>query len=204
MEVVVKTDVSASNEPLLKALGSGDKYINQFLKYPTTGGATDELALIAEMCTAARELCEKELNKSLAEKTLTIYYSVDDAKRDEYNMELPYGPHGTIASVKVTYRDGTADTTLTEGTDYYVSGNQYKTIHLPGVSGTAGSGEINGYEIEIACGYGVSGLETIPEALRMIMAKQVVQWYAKRDEYNPILSRESKFALQQFTSKLWI
>lgn len=203
MEVTVKTDVTAGNEPLLKALGTGDKYINQFLKYPTTGGATDELAILAEMCTAARELCEKELNLALAEKTITVFYSLDDAKRDKYSMALPYGPHSTL-SIKVTYRDATADLPLVENTDYYVSGNQYKTVHLPSISGTAGTGEINGYKIEVLCGFGTSGLETIPEALRMIMAKQVVQWYAKRDEYTGTLSRESRLALQQFTNKSWI
>jgi hypothetical protein len=53
-------------------------------------------------------------------------------------------------------------------------------------------------------GFGAASCETIPEILKQIMAKQVVQWYAKRDDYNTVLSRETRNALQQFTKKLWI
>jgi uncharacterized phiE125 gp8 family phage protein len=203
MEVTVKTDVTT--EPLLVVLTEGgEKYINQFLSYPTTGGSTAELAIIGKMCAAARELCEKELNKSLASKTITVFYPYAELKEMKFIAQLPYGPHASISSVKVDYADGSDDLLLVENTDYYVSGNQYKTINLPEISGTVGSGQVSGYTIEIVAGYGASGCETIPESLKMAMAKQVCQWYAKRDEYNQTLSSETRNTLQKFSNNIWI
>jgi uncharacterized phiE125 gp8 family phage protein len=203
MEVVVTTDVSASDEPLLAVVvGSGEKYINQFLSYPTTGGNSNELALIGKLCMSARELCEHELNKSLAPKTITVFYSPEDAKRDRYNIKLPYGPHKTITA-SITYSDGTEALSLVENTDFYLSGNQYKTIHLPEINSSEGMNQISGYKIVIICGYNTSGLETIPESIKRIMADQVCQWYAKRDG-GVTLSQETRKALQPFTDKLWI
>jgi uncharacterized phiE125 gp8 family phage protein len=203
MEVTVTTDVTEANEPLLKVLRSGgEKWINKYITYPSDGDA-DNLALINEMCIAARELSEKELNRALAEKTLTVFWELDEVKRQDFRVSIPYGPISAIDSVYIVYADGTADLELTANSDYYLFGNQYKDIWMAEVTGTAGTGEIAGYKVSYVCGYDSSGCEAIPKALKVIMASQVWQWYDKRAD-NLVLSAGTKKALQQFTRKSWI
>jgi uncharacterized phiE125 gp8 family phage protein len=204
METVVKTAVTEANEPLLALVReSGAKYINQFITYPTSGGNSDELAMINKMCISVRELCQKELNISLAQQTLVTSWYLEEVKRKKFLLDIPYGPISSITSFVISYSDGSTDTTLTSGTDYYLEGNQYKRANVPKIL-SVGSGAVSCYKVEYVAGFGAAGCETIPEILKQIMAKQVVQWYAKRDDYTSVLSRETRNALQQFTKKLWI
>jgi len=203
MEVVVTTDVEADKEPLLIALNS-EKWINQYIHYPTSGGDTDEIVLINEMAIAARELSEKELNLALAEKTLTVFWELDEVKRVNFRVTLPYCPLKSITTVSIVYSDGTADHELEENTDYYTYGNQYKDLWMAEVIGTAGTGEIAGYKVKYVCGFGATGCEKIPKALKLIMAKQMALWYTKRVDYIPVLDKEIKEALYAFTRKTWI
>ena len=203
MEVNITTDVTAANEPLLIALSS-EKWINQFLQYPTTGGDTEELAMINEMAKAARELCEKETNLSFAEKTITVFWELDELKRKDYKMPLPYGPISSISNVYIVYADGTDDYELEANTDYYLFGEQHKDIWMAEVIGTAGTGEIAGHKVVYTAGFGADTCEALPKALKVIMARQVAMWYSKRQEYIPVLDAEIKKALNLFTRKTWI
>ena len=206
METVVKTDVTAGNEPLLQELTEGgEKYIYRHLKYKESEGNDDENALIAELSTTARELSEKELNKSLAEKTLQTFWTYDEAKRLKYKFELPFGPISTVTSVKVLYGDNSDPTTLTAYSDYYIHGNQYKTIKSASVSGTVSSSVVSGYLIEYVAGYGAANCETIPEALKALLARQAAQWFSERAEENAlVLSHEIRKGLMQFSRKSWL
>ena len=204
MEVVVTTDVTEANEPLLKEIRSGgETWINQYIKYPTDGANADEIALIKDMCIAARELAEKELNRALASKTLTVYWELDEAKRQDFKVALPYGPISSISSVHVVYADDTADLALTENDDYYIYGNQYQDVWLAEIYGTAGTGEVAGYKISYVCGYDSTDCEGLPKAIKVIMASQMRKWYSKRDGIY-VLDIETKKALQQFSRKSWI
>lgn len=203
MEVVVTTDVTAANEPILKALSS-DKWINRYISYPTSGGNADELAMITDMAIAARELCEKELDRALASKTLTVFWELDEVRRLNFRVTLPFGPISSITSVYITYADGGDDLELDVNDDYYIYGNQYKDVWMAEVIGTAGTGEIAGYKVTYVCGFDAKECEALPKALKVIMARQVAMWYAKRADYVPILDEEIIKALDQFSRKTWI
>jgi len=205
MEVTVVTPVSAANEPLLKVIrASGDLVINVYLEYPTTGGNADRLQQIKDMAVSARELFEKQINRSLASQVKRVFWTLDEVKRNNYRMSLPECPLSSITSVYVTYSDSDDVELDADNNDYYLVGDQYPDIQMSQVTGTAGTGYVSGYEVTYTCGYDATNCEAIPEALVTLMCKQVAQWYAKRDEYVPVLSSEIKKALAAYTRNTWI
>lgn len=206
MEINVTTDVTLENEPLLTDLvDSGEGYIFRFIKYPVTGGNTSEVALIKNLCVTVRVLSEKLIEKTLSEKTLSVFWPAKEVARKEYRVALPEGPISSITSLHVLYADGSTATELTEGTDFYVYGDQYKSIQVPKIVGIGDTSAINGYRAVYVAGYGASGCDDMPGALKAIMARQVVEWFSNRGEENAdVLSSETRKALKAFTRNAWL
>ena len=118
MEIKVTSDIST--EPVLLAAAKNHMKASY-------GTDTTEDALINSMITAARELIEKEADITMAQKTLEIFFHGDEIRGKR--VKLPAGPHGTITSV-ARIDDNGDSTTLTENTDYYEHGNQFKELRF--------------------------------------------------------------------------
>lgn len=110
--------------------------------------------LIDRLIGSATTRLERYTGCSFQQKTLVAtFMSVAD------NVEIPYGPVQTITHVKAIDENGTK-TTLTEGSDYVIYGNNFKTINF----------FESGQSIEIEY---VAGYSTLPSDLSLAVMKQV-------------------------------
>lgn len=105
MEIQIVTDVATEPNSLL--------VVKDFLRIDQD--YTMEDATVTMLNKAARELLERHLNLSLGVKTVDIL-----TRRNR--LELPYGPHISIESVK------DADGNVISPNDYTESGLQFKTL----------------------------------------------------------------------------
>lgn len=96
-------------------------------------------------------------------------------ERAGWDLELPYGPHGTISSVVSIDEDGT-ETTLTVNSDYYVQGMTTKRIRL--LSGIAGGSFIR---VTYESGYAAN---ECPYAIRAAILQELSLQYKNRQDSN--------------------
>lgn len=181
MEVKIIEDVSVEPVTLeeLKAFCQVDQ------DYAVTDGR-----LIMFM-KAAREVLEKELNLSLATKTLQWQWNGSEC-------EIPYGPIQSITSLSSV---SDPDTPIT---DYTVTGLDFKRI---------GGNYFNDCYIIYPVGYNetygafnmvyVAGYEVLPSALKTAIMMQVDMWLKNQgmpmDELSPDVFRiASKFSRNLF------
>jgi len=156
--VSVKTD--SGSEPVDEAT------IKNYIKYDESDST--EITLINSLVKSARELIEYYLNVSLKSKTYTLEF--DSKAVDDYCMDVPFGPLVSCTSLAYYDNDGTTEA-LTEGTDFYLRGSQFKILYFP---------EINDdyyYIMEYVAGYSGASVETIPSVLKNAICKQVKVWY---------------------------
>lgn len=134
---------------------------------------------IASLITAARRMCERELELSLVEKTLEI------ARRSLYPcaIELPQGPVRSIVSVKYLDDDG-ADTTLAAD-QYRISAYDSPTMLRPvyDVTWPAVRCDIDSVRIRYTAGYPSddSPADEVPEPICQAMHLYVAHFYANRE-----------------------
>jgi len=181
MEVKIITDVT--DEPVtleeLKAFCQVDD------DYAVTEGR------LLMFMKAAREVLEKELNLSLATKTLQWQWDGSEA-------EIPYGPIQSITSLNSVVDP---DTLIT---DYAISGLDFKRIGMP---------YFNDCYIIYPVGYNetygafnmtyVAGYEVLPSALKTAIQMQVDIWLKNQgmpmDELSPdVFKIASKFSRNLF------
>lgn len=167
--VSVKTD--SGNEPVTEAV------IKNYIKYDESDAT--EVALINSLVKGARELLEKYLNLSLKSKTYILTFKGNAI--DDYILSIPYGPIVSITSLKYK-ADGVDEETLTEDSDYYVHGNQFKELYIvsPLTDGY--------YTLEYVSGYGGTDVETLPDVLAKAICKQTLKWYERT--YDAQLDKE--------------
>jgi uncharacterized phiE125 gp8 family phage protein len=194
MEVKVKTDVVT--EPLTEATAKN------YLKY--SGTNVTEIALIASMVRAAREICEQYTGLTFAKKTLQVYFEKDDFSDNV--VILPFNPiDKTSVVVKRVDSEG-IETTITKNSDYYLRGNQSVDLQIASFISTVGvvNSEVD-YLVEYDCGYGISGkTESLPSGLMLAMEKLLSEWYENREDWMPVLSSSVKKILDQFSVNLYI
>ncbi len=151
LDVQIKTDLSS--EPV--SVSEAKSYLN--IDYNTWD------ALIGTLISSARTKLERYTGCSFATKTLVSTFQVTAS-----NLDIPYGPIQSITSVKSIAEDGTK-TALVDGTDYSITGNNFKTIRF--FNGTNG-----GIEIEYVAGY-----TTLPADLKVAILKQVAMDFEYRE-----------------------
>lgn len=121
--------------------------------------------LLATMSTSARVRLEKYTGCTFITKTLIATFSSVST-----SIEIPYGPIQSITSIKSIDSSGTK-TTLTEGTDYIITGNLFKTIKFFNAPATP-------IEIEYVAGWTDS---TMPADLKLAIMKQVAMDFEYRE-----------------------
>lgn len=153
-------------------------------KYLRLGTAQllEDVVLRAQV-TGAITKVQKYLNQSFITQTLIAYYeSVGKV------VELPRGPVQSVTSVKRHYKDDTD--TLTNDSDYFITGLDFKRIEIPVVYRSR-VGHINyHYEIEYVAGYGDDPTD-VPEEIKTAIWKQLAIEY-ERGEVSTALYKEVK------------
>lgn len=110
--------------------------------------------LLATLITGARSKMERYTGCTFGTKTLVAtFQKVAD------NIDIPYGPIQSITHVKSIDEAG-VKSTLTAGTDYLVTGNNFKNIRFYGIN--------TPIEIEYVAGY-----NPLPGDLKVAIMKQV-------------------------------
>lgn len=181
--VTIKTDTGA--EPVTPAV------VKNFIKYDETD--TVEVALIASMTKAARELLEKLLNVSLKLKTYQLSFDYLDI--EDFHLRLPYGPHTDTFSLSFYDYDREV-TALTIKTDYNLIGLHFRELYIPSV-------EPDGYYVaEFDSGYD-STTELIPDALKEAICELTKYWY-DRGEQTQIIPETILAKIGPYSKQYWI
>lgn len=137
------------------------------------GTLTVEDNLLSDMIQAARQWIEQYIRKSIIQKTI-IAYTPDELAC----FNLPMGPVQEISTVKRVDIEGTK-TELTLNTDYYVTGQEDKTLYFYTVWGTISGGSTAGLEVTYTSNY-----VEVPKALKNACLKLVAENYYNRKETN--------------------
>jgi uncharacterized phiE125 gp8 family phage protein len=168
-------------------------------------GTADDI-VIGNMIKACRQLQEQWTGRSYIEKTLTANY----AFLESYKIELPMGPVRSIESIKRVYEGGTLSDALEEGTDYYISGMDFKVVNLYQRWSTAGS-TTTGLRIAYTVGHSTDGAAStvkLPDPLRQALLRHITADYDMRDDlevYNPVLYDWTKEAINPYkVANLWL
>lgn len=165
------------------------------------GDADDQI--VEDIIKACRELQEQWVGRSYIEKTLTVHW--DQAERQ---MDLPYGPIKSITSIKRVYEDGSLSDALVAGTDYYVSGMDFKVINLYTRWQSAGK-IVTGLRATYVAGHGSeTGEVPLPAPIRNALLRHVITDYDQRDDlevYQPTLYDWVREALSPYRlTNLWL
>lgn len=163
-----------------------------------------EDTLINDLIKQVRELHEEWTGRSYRGTTITAHWN--EIRGAE--IPLPFGPVRAISSVKRVYEDGTLSDSLTETTDYFVKGMDFKTINLYKRWQSAGQ-IITGLRVEYTAGHGSeSGELALPGPLKEALMRHVVTDYDMRDDlevHTPVLYDWTKEALQPYKiANLWL
>jgi uncharacterized phiE125 gp8 family phage protein len=150
LDVQIKTDLVT--EPV--TLAEAKSYLNvDYTSWDT---------LIGTLISSARTNLERYTGSTFATKTLVATF-----QQVAENIDIPYGPIQSITHVKSIDESGTK-TTLTAGTDYLVTGNNFKNIRFYGID--------TPIEIEYVAGY-----TTLPADLKVAILKQVAMDFEFRE-----------------------
>ncbi len=122
-------------------------------------GATED-ALITQLITTARLMCEQYLNISLISRTVTAVLNNSCG-----GIYFPYGPVNTITSI--TDFDG--NVLMVDG-DYKISGTMFKQLLTP-------------KENRLTCIY-TAGYTTLPVEFKNAILQQVFYMYNNRGEFS--------------------
>lgn len=162
---------------------------------------TADDTLIGGLITAARGLLEHYTNKSFGEKTLKAF-------TDKGTLMLPFGP--VIEVTEVVDQD---DTTIPEA-DYTVKGLPYPNMILTGGGDLSHFYQRNmdqcgvmtntGYYITYTAGYGSTGREALPEALKLAIKEQVREMYNTRGVSPSEPGLTAKILADPYCRRSWI
>lgn len=136
---------------------------------------TDDDDYVAAMITAARIQVETATRRVLIDQTWRIYR--DDWPADGL-ITLTLVPLKAVTAVTVFDLEGEA--TVVPATDWVLdAASSPARLRLTGA--VPGPGRpINGIEIDVLAGYGLSGL-SVPQPLRLAVMTLVARWYEDRE-----------------------
>ena len=176
------------------------KEVKDWGKIP--GDAEDDI--IADLIKSCRELQEQWTMRSYIQKTLTAHWD----QIEGFQIELPYGPVKSITSIKRVYADGTLSDTLTAGTDYFISGMDFKVVNLYKRWSSAGGQIQVGMRVVYVTGHGSeTGENPIPEPLKETVLRHVITDYDMRDDLEQsqtVLYDWVKEALAPYRRETWL
>jgi len=156
-------------------------FMRNYLHWIDTDSSTEEI--LKDYIKAARELFEKVLNVSLAEKTYEVSFYPDEIVDGFF--ELPFFPQSSIK--KVSKLDNGSETEVTD----YSFDDYTGQIRVKLDSG------INGfYKISFEAGY-----VDIPAILKMALCEQVGNWYEGETEMGE-LSKATLAKIQSYSHNL--
>lgn len=165
-----------------------------------SGTAEDDLFTI--LIKSARQAIEKYTQSSLGTKEL---YATWLNMPDDMKFELPYGPIQSVDAVYIIDEEG-AETELTLNSGYYVYGSQDIVLSIPKFWS---SGSILSYtvRIEYTAGYGGTGVDALPSALKLAVLKQIATDYELRENIviggATVLANEAKKLAAPYRKKVW-
>lgn len=188
LQVRIKTDLVT--EPVSSAEAK--------LFCKVTGTAED--TLFAILIKSARQALEEYTQSSFAGKTV---HSTWVTMPDDYLFELPYGPVISVDHVYWVDEEGTEEE-ATLNSDYWVYGDQDAIVKLT-TFWTTGLKATSTVRIEYTAGYGNASTETLPEALKLAILKQIATDYEFREDVGQagILTNQSKSLAAPYRKKLW-
>jgi uncharacterized phiE125 gp8 family phage protein len=166
-------------------------------------GSTED-QIIAQLIKSCRQLQEQWTGRSFIEKTLTVHW--DQVFMAE--IPLPFGPIRSITSIKRVYEDGSLSDALVSGTDYFVSGMDFKVVNLYKRWQSAGQ-VVTGLRAEYDVGHddGTTYV-AIPWPIKETVMRHVITDYLQRDdleETQPVLYDWVKEALAPYRiDNLWL
>lgn len=133
---------------------------------------SDEDALISRLISAAREQCEQELDRSVAQQTLMLMLDAFPGGA----VLLPRGPVISVSSVQYTDAAGAAQTI--SGANYAIDDGQVDAWLLPayGYDWPATREQGNAVRVTYQAGYA-----TCPDAIRQWILLAVGTMYASRE-----------------------
>jgi uncharacterized phiE125 gp8 family phage protein len=134
-----------------------------------------EDALITSLITAAREMCEQKIGRSLIQTTWEV---VLDCFPDEIRLDMP--PILAVASLKYIDANGTLQTW--GAGNYYVDKDREPGWVLPafGVSWPDTREQANAVRVQYTAGYGVDAT-TVPVALKSWILVTIGTLYENRE-----------------------
>jgi uncharacterized phiE125 gp8 family phage protein len=138
-----------------------------------TGSDDDDY--VAAMITAARIQVESATRRVLIDQTWRVYH--DDWPAGG-RVEIPIAPVTGITAV--TVYDAEGDPTELAPTDYVVDTAAAPARLVFTAAAPRPGRPINGIEIDVAAGYGASGL-SVPQPLRLAVMTLVARWYEDRE-----------------------
>lgn len=155
--------------------------VKDFLKV----GHTDEDDLITALIPAARQLLEKQLNISIASKTLKVTLTHDGC----YAMALPYGPIGEVTEAKFSY--DLCDNVTISSTGFTLIGNEFKQF----------KGREGWWTLTYDAGYAEA-----PQVIKQGMLKQIAWMYENRGDVagNGQINPDVLYMLSGYNKNAWV
>ena len=136
---------------------------------------TDDDDYVAAMITAARIQVETATRRVLIDQTWRIFR--DDWPADG-RIDLTIAPLKSVTAI--TVYDAEGEPTVLPPTAWLLdAASSPARLALTGAAPTPGR-TINGIEIDVVAGYGLSGL-SVPQPLRLAVMTLVARWYEDRE-----------------------
>lgn len=162
-------------------------------------GMTAQDSEITDLITIARQKCEEYKSIAVAEKTIVFSFTPDDLEDGE--IDIPVYPVIKVDELITIDVEGTESDPLELNANYYVFGQQRKSISINKTWFTVGVGQsdIGQYKATIKVGYGNTSpdageqqTEVLPKGFKLAVFKLVAQWYLNREDGVYVMTSEVK------------
>lgn len=140
--------------------------VSDFKAYAKIDTSSDD-ALIEDILEAVKAHGESWTRLTWFDRTYIAFWDTHARQ-----VDLPLGPHTAISTVERYYPDGTFET-LTSGTDYFVTGQAFKTLTFTSWG--------YGLRVTFTAGYG-SANTALPPDLRLGVLKCALSAYEDRQD----------------------
>lgn len=140
--------------------------VSEFKDYAKIDTASDD-ALIEDIIEAIKIKGEAWTRLTFFSRTYVAFY-----EQHARQVDLPYGPHTAVTLVERYHPDGTFET-LVENTDYFVTGQGFKTLTFMSWG--------YGLRVTFTAGYGASA-GNLPPDLKLATLKACLSAYEDRQD----------------------
>lgn len=158
-----------------------------------------ENTMISRMIRSVREWVEDYLQSSLVDHTITALFS--ELEEDAWTLDLPFGPHASITSVKRLDMEGT-ETALTLNSGYYKTGLTDLKIRLVR---SWSSGGWTGADYSYKVVFTTTG--TVPGPVKEAILQILEDTWSNRGEGSSLqvkVSHDAVYMLNPYRRKTWL